>query len=97
MGRPAGGLLEAPQGLLPLAGTDALDPGSSVWPETRTAEMRLWDLVGAGAEGCQLGVRGQKDAAGPVGVDVAAVEVPGAEVLGLAVEGLLGTEKVNSE
>lgn len=97
MERPAGGLLEVPQGLLPLAVTGALDLGSPVWPETRTAEVRQWDLVGAGAEGCQLGVQGQKDAAGPVGVGAAAVEVPGAEVLGLAVEGLLGTGKKNSQ
>lgn len=90
-------LLEVPQGLLPLAGTGGLDPGSLVWPEMRTAEVLLWDLVGAGAEGCQLGVQGQKDAAGPVEVDAAAVGVPGAEVLGLAVEGLLGTEKENSK
>lgn len=97
MGRQAGGWLEVPQGLLPLAGTGGLDPGSSVWPEAGTVEMRLWDLVGAGAEGYQLGVQAQKDAAGPVGVDAAAEEVPGAEVLGLAVEGPLRREKENSK
>lgn len=97
MGRLVGGWLEVLQGLLPLAGTGGLDPGSLVWPERRMAEVRLWDLVGAGAEGCQLGVQGQKDAAGPVGVGAAAVEVPDAEVLGLAVEGLLGTEKENTK
>lgn len=94
---PAGGLLEVLQGLLPLAGTGGLDPGSLVWPERQTAEVLWWDLVGAEAEGCQLGVQGQKDVAGLVGVGAAAAGVPGAEVLGLAVEGLLGTEKKNSK
>lgn len=97
MARLVGGLLEVPQGLLPLAWTGGLDLGSLVWPEMRTAEVLLWDLVGAGAVGCQLEVQGQKDAAGPVGLGAVAVEDPGAEVLGLAVEGLLGTKKENSK
>lgn len=59
--------------------------------------MLRWDLVGAEAEGCQLGVQGQKDVAGLVGVGAAAAGVPGAEVLGLAVEGLLGTDKKNGK
>lgn len=97
MGRLAGGLLEVLQGLRPLAVTGGLDPGSLVWPERRTAEVLRWDLVGAEAEGCQLGVQDQKDVAGLVGVGAAAAGVPGAEVLGLAVEGLLETGKKNSK
>lgn len=90
MGRLVGALLEVLQGLLPLAATGGLDPGSLVWPERQTAEVLRWDLVGAEAKGCQLAVQGQKDVAGLVGVGAAAAGVPGAEVLGLAVEGLPG-------
>lgn len=54
--------------------------------------MLRWDLVGAEEEGCQLAAQGQRDVAGLVGVGAAAAGVPGAE-LGLAVEGLLGTEE----
>lgn len=90
MGRRAGGLLEAPQGLLPLAGIGGLDPGSSVRPGMWAAGVLMWDLVGAEAEGCQLGVQGQKGAAGPVVAGAVAVGVPGAGVPGQAVEGHLG-------
>lgn len=94
MGKQAGGLLEVPQVLLPLAGIGGLDPGSVVGPGTQAAGVLMWDLVGAGAGGCQLGVQGLKGAAGPVGVGAAATEVPGVVGLGPAVEGhLRGREK----
>lgn len=88
MGRQAGGLLEVPQVLLPLAGIGGLDPGS-VGPGTQAAGALMWDLVGAGAGGCQLGVQGPKGAAGPVEEGAAATEVPAVVGLGLAVEGHL--------
>lgn len=87
MGRQADGLLEAPQGLLPLAGIGGLDPGSLVQPGMRAAGVLMWDLAGAEAEGCQLGVQGLKGAAGPVVVGAVAVGVPGAGAPGQAVEG----------
>lgn len=87
MGRQVGGLLEVLQVLLPLAGIGGLDPGSVVGLETQAAGVLMWDLVGAGAGGCQLGVQGLKGAAGPVGVGAAATEVPGVGGLGPAGEG----------
>lgn len=89
MGRQVGGLLEVLQVLLPLAGIGGLDPGSVVGLETQAAGVLMWDLVGAGAGGCQLGVQGLKGAAGPVGVGAAATEVPGVGGLGPAGEGHL--------
>lgn len=91
MGKQVDELLEALLGLLPLAGTDGLDPGSVVQPELQAAGVPMWDLVGAVvAGGCQLGVQGLKGAAGPVEVDAAAMGGPGAGSLGRAVEGHLG-------
>lgn len=88
-GRQVGGLQEAPPGLLPLAGIGGLDPGSSVRPGMPAAGALMWDLVGAGAEGCQLGVQGPKGAADPAGAGAAAVGVLGAGGPDLAVEGHL--------
>lgn len=53
----------------------------------------MWDLVGVGAGGCQLGVQGLKGAAGPVGAGAAATEVPGVGGLGPAVEGHLSNRE----
>lgn len=93
MGKQGGGLLEVPQGLLPPAGIGGLDPGSAVGSGTQAAGVLMWDLVGAGAGDCQLGVQGPKGAAGPVGVGVAATGVPGVAGLGPAVEGHLRDRK----
>lgn len=49
-----------PQVLQPLAGIGGLDPGSSVWPGMQAAGALMWDLVDAGAGGCQQGVQGPK-------------------------------------
>lgn len=96
MGRQVGGLLEVPRVLLPPAGIGGLDPGSAVGPGTQAAGPLMWDSVGAGAGGCQLGVQGRKGAAGPAGVGAAATGVPGVGGLGLAVEGhLRDREKVH--
>lgn len=95
--RRAGGLLEAPRGLPPLAGIGGLDPGSAALPGTRAAGALRWDLEGAGAGGCQLGVQGLKGAAGPAEAGAAAMGVPGAGGLGPAVEGRLGDRERVSE
>lgn len=88
-----GGLLEVPQVLLPLAGIGGLDPGSVVGPGTQAAGAPMWDLVGAGAGDCQLGVQGPKGAVGPAGAGAAATGVPGVGGLGPAVEGHLRDRK----
>lgn len=96
MGRQVGGRLEVPQVLQPLAGIGGLDPGSAVWPGMQAAGALMWDLVDAGAGGCQLGVQGPKGAAGPVGSGAAATGVPGVGGPGPAVEGRLrDREKVH--
>lgn len=96
MGRRVGGRLEVPQVLQPLAGIGGLDPGSAVWPGMQAAGALMWDLVDAGAGGCQLGVQGPKGAAGPVGSGAAATGVPGVGGPGPAVEGRLrDREKVH--
>lgn len=89
MGRQVGELLEVPQVLPPLAGIGGLDPGSAGWPGMQAAGALMWDLAGAGAGGCRLGVQGPKGAAGPAGSGAAAMGVPGVGGLGPAVEGHL--------
>ena len=62
----------------------------------QAAGALMWDLVDAGAGGCQQGVQGPKGAAGPVGSGAAATGVPGVGGLGPAVEGRLrDREKVH--
>lgn len=95
-GRQAGGLLEVPQ-VLPLAGIGGLDPGPVVGPGTQAVGPLMWDLVGAGAGGCQLGVQGPKGAAGPAGLGAAATGVPGVEGLSPAVEGHLRDREYTCE
>lgn len=88
-GRQVGGLQAVPRVLPPLAGIGGLDPGSAAGPGLQAAGALMWDLVGAGAGGCQLGVQGPKGAAVPAGLGAAATGVPGVGGLGPAVEGHL--------
>lgn len=89
MGRQVDELREVLQVLQPLGGIGGLDPGSLAGPELQAAGVLMWDLVGAGAGGYQLGVQGLKGAADPAGLGAAATGVPGVGGQDLAVEGRL--------